>query len=95
MLSCTIRSEEAVRVNIAIMRNFRSASWRRSRFTRNSPANWTDLEKRIEGHDTAIQSLFWEAMRRLMSPPPAPPKPEIGFHVKENPLALPHKARPS
>ena len=36
-----------------------------------------------EGHDASIRSLF-EAIRQLMAPPPVPPKPEIGFHVKED-----------
>jgi hypothetical protein len=51
----------------------------------------TELERRIEGHDTAIQSLF-EAIRQLMAPPPsAEPKPEIGFHVKEG--QVPYRVR--
>jgi hypothetical protein len=39
-------------------------------------------------HDTNIRSLF-EAIRQLMAPPPVPPKPEIGFHVKED--AVPYR----
>ena len=50
-----------------------------------------DLEQRIEGHDTAIRSLF-DAIRQLMAPPsPEPPKPEIGFHVKED--AVPYRTK--
>ena len=30
-----------------------------------------------------IGTIF-EAIRQLMAPPPAPPKPEIGFHAKED-----------
>ena len=34
-----------------------------------------------------------EAIRQLMAPPPPePPKPEIGFHLKEN--ALPYRTKP-
>jgi hypothetical protein len=46
------------------------------------------LERRIEGHDTAIRSLF-EAIRQFMAPPPPLSKPEIGFHVKEE--AVPYR----
>jgi len=35
------------------------------------------------GHDASIHSLF-EAIRRLMAPPPPGPRKEIGFHVKES-----------
>ena len=34
-------------------------------------------------HDVALREIF-EKLRPLLSPPPVPPKPEIGFHVKED-----------
>jgi hypothetical protein len=40
----------------------------------------TELERRVESHDTHIQSLF-EAIRRLMAPEPPPSKPRIGFRT--------------
>jgi hypothetical protein len=40
-----------------------------------------ELERRLEGHDQAIRSLF-DAIRQLMAPP-AKPRKQIGFHVKE------------
>jgi hypothetical protein len=40
-----------------------------------------ELERKVGSHDVAIQSLV-AAIRRLMEPPPAPPRPRIGFHVK-------------
>ena len=42
----------------------------------------TELERKIEGHDASIHSLF-EAIRQLMAPPSPGPHKEIGFHVKE------------
>ncbi len=39
-----------------------------------------ELERKVGSHDTAIQSLV-TAIRRLMEPPPAPPRPRIGFHA--------------
>jgi len=40
-----------------------------------------ELERRVGAHDEAIQTLI-SAIRRLMEPPPAPPRSHIGFHVK-------------
>ena len=37
-----------------------------------------ELERKLEGHDGQIRSLF-EAIRRLMAPPPKPKR--IGFHT--------------
>ena len=89
MLSTVLRSERAVLVNIAIMRAFvqlRQVIGSHAELAR----KLTELEQRIEGHDTAIRSLF-DAIRQLMAPPPAPPKPEIGFHVKED--AVPYRVK--
>jgi len=41
----------------------------------------TELERKVASHDTAIQSLV-SAIRRLIEPPPTPPRPRIGFHSK-------------
>ena len=38
-----------------------------------------ELERRLEGHDQAIKSLF-DAIRKLMAPP-AKPRREIGLHA--------------
>ncbi len=82
MLSGILRSKQAVQVNVAIMRAF--VRLRETLALHKELARkLADLEQRIEGHDTAIRSLF-EAIRQLMAPPPSPPKPEIGFHVKED-----------
>jgi hypothetical protein len=40
-----------------------------------------ELERKVGSHDEAIQSLV-AAIRRLMEPPPVPPRPRIGFHAK-------------
>jgi hypothetical protein len=78
MLSSVLRSDRAVRVNIAIMRAF--VSLRRMLATNETLARkLADLERRLEGHDQAIKSLF-DAIRELMSPP-AKSCREIGFHT--------------
>jgi hypothetical protein len=43
--------------------------------------NLAELERKVGAHDVAIQSLV-SAIRRLTEPPPAPPRPRIGFHAK-------------
>jgi hypothetical protein len=89
MLSSVLRSKQAIQVNVAIMRAFV-----RLRETlalhKELAAELTELERRIKGHDAAIQSLF-EPIRQLMAPPAATSRPEIGFHVKEN--AVPYRIR--
>ena len=89
MLSIVLRSGRAVQLNIAIMRAFvqlRQVLSGHAELAR----KLSELEQRIEGHDTAIRSLF-EAIRQLMAPPPAPPKREIGFHDKAD--AIPYRTK--
>ena len=82
MLSSVLRTRRAAQVNVAIMRAF--VRLRQALALHKDLAiKLAELERRIEGHDAAIRSLF-EAIRQLMAPPPAPPKPEMGFHVKED-----------
>ena len=44
-----------------------------------------EIDKTLLIHDTALREVF-QKLRPLLEPPPAPPKPEIGFHVKEDPV---------
>jgi hypothetical protein len=91
MLSSVLRSERAVQVNVAIMRAFvqlRQILSGHAELAR----KLGELEQRIEGHDTAIRSLF-DTIRQLMEPTsPDKPRKEIGFHVKAN--TLPYRIKP-
>ncbi|MBU6400642.1 MAG: ORF6N domain-containing protein [Verrucomicrobia bacterium] len=79
MLSSVLRSRRAVQVNIAIMRAF--VRLREMLLTNADLARkLADLERK---YDAQFKIVF-EAIRQLMAPPPAPSKPEIGFHVKED-----------
>ena len=40
------------------------------------------MDAKLIQHDDVLR-LIWSELQPLLSPPPAPPKPEIGFHVKE------------
>ncbi len=91
MLSSVLRSERAVQVNIAIMRAF--VQLRQTLASHKELARkLEELERKIESHDHAIHSLF-EALRQLMAPPRPVQRPEIGFHVREEPTAYRVKRR--
>jgi hypothetical protein len=76
-----LSSEPAVRVNIAIMRAF--VKLRQTLETNRELARkFAELEKRVGKHDEQIGAII-EAIRQLMAPP-AKPRREIGFHVREN-----------
>jgi hypothetical protein len=80
MLSSVLRSPRAVQVNIAIMRVF--VRLRATLALHKELAHkLVELERKIEGHDTSIRTLF-DAIRELGAPP-ATPHREIGYHVKE------------
>jgi hypothetical protein len=88
MLSSVLRSPRAVQVNIAIMRVF--VRLRATLALHKELAHkLTDLERKIEGHDINIRTLF-DAIRELAAPP-ARPRREIGFHIKE--ASLPYRVR--
>lgn len=90
MLSSVLKSRQAVRVNIAIMRAF--VRLREALSLHKELAHkLAELERKIESHDESISTLF-EAMRQLMTPPEKPPK-EIGFHIKEDPVPYRTKRR--
>ncbi|HEV7405254.1 MAG TPA: ORF6N domain-containing protein [Chthoniobacteraceae bacterium] len=90
MLSGVLRSPRAVHVNIAIMRVF--VRLRETLALHKELAHkLTELERKVELHDTSIRTLF-NAIRELMSPPAKPPR-EMGFHVKEKPATYRVKRR--
>jgi phage regulator Rha-like protein len=88
MLSSVLKSRQAVRVNIAIMRAF--VRLRETLSLHKELAHkLAELESKVENHDESISALF-EAMRQLMTPPEKPEK-QIGFHVKED--AVPYRTK--
>lgn len=78
MLSSVLHSPRAVLVNIAIMRVF--VRFRETlALHKDLAAKLAQLERKIEGHDASIRTLF-DAIRHLMTPPEQPRR-EIGFHA--------------
>jgi ORF6N domain len=79
MLSSVLRSKRAIQANVEIMRAFvrlRKVIGAHGELT----AKLTELERRVTTHDEDIEAIF-NAIRRLMSPPPTKSK-EIGFRPK-------------
>jgi hypothetical protein len=80
MLSSVLKSDRAVKVNIAIMRAF--VKLRETPETNRELARkFTELEKHVGKHDDEIDAII-DAIRQLMAPPEKPRR-EIGFHVRE------------
>ena len=82
MLSSVLRSKRAIQVNIAIMRAFVRLK-RTISLHRELVHKLNLLERKVGKHEGEIQAIF-EAMRKLMTPPPLKPekpKRQIGFHV--------------
>ncbi len=78
MLSSILRSRRAIQVNVAIMRAF--VKLRQMLVTHKElTQKLAELERRLEGNDQKIQSIF-EAIRQLMAPP-VRPRRRIGFHT--------------
>jgi hypothetical protein len=73
MLSSVLRSKRAIQVNIGIMRAFVKLRQILS-MNKDLAYKLTELEHKIEKHDEDIKAIF-EAIRRLMAPPPIKPKP--------------------
>ena len=49
-----------------------------------------EIDKTLLLHDTALRDVY-QKLRPLLEPPPAPPKRQIGFHIKED--RGPHRVR--
>jgi hypothetical protein len=80
MLSSVLKSERAVKVNIAIMRAF--VKLREMLETNRELARrFAQLEQRDGKHDDEIAAII-DAIRQLMTRPEKPRR-EIGFHVRE------------
>ncbi|MDD5560643.1 MAG: ORF6N domain-containing protein [Candidatus Omnitrophica bacterium] len=78
MLSSVLKSKRAVWVNIAIMRAF--VKLRELLLTHKELAEkLEELERKYQLHETDIQVIF-EAIKRLLEPPPKPPRPRFDIN---------------
>lgn len=78
MLSGILNSKRAIQTNIVIMRTFVKLKQIISTH-KDLACKLAELERKTEKHDEDIQAIF-DAIRKLMAPPPVKPKPLIGFH---------------
>ncbi len=90
MLSTVLKSERAIQMSIAIMRAFVRLRELISAH-KELAQKLAELERKIQKHDTQIQSIF-EAIRQLMILPDKP-KRQIGFQVKEQKVQYKVKKR--
>ncbi len=78
MAASVLNSKRAVEMSIRVVRTF--IKLRQLLTTHKELAyKLSELERKIEKHDTEIQAIF-EAIRQLMAPVTQKPKRHIGFH---------------
>lgn len=79
MLASVLHTGRAVAVSVAIVRAFVRLRELLAGH-QELAAKVAELERRLATHDGAIRELF-AAIRKLLKPPPASPRREIGFHT--------------
>lgn len=89
MASTVLNSPRAVAMSIYIIRAF-------VKMREDNAANdailkrLAEIDKTLLTHDAALRDIY-RKLRPLLAPPPESPKPEIGFHIKED--AAPYRTR--
>lgn len=86
MASMVLKSARAVAMSVYIIRAFVKM---REDLAANAAIlkRLAEIDKTLLVHDSALREIV-QKLRPLLEPPPQPPKPEIGFHIKED--ALPY-----
>ena len=89
MAATILNSPRAVAMSVYVIRAFVKM---RAELTANAAIlkRLAEMDKTLLIHDVALRDIL-EKLRPLLAPPPPLPRPEIGFHVKED--ALPYRAR--
>ena len=89
MAATVLNSPQAVKMSLFIIRAF-------VKMRENLAANATilkrlaEIDKTLLLQDGALRDIY-QKLRPLLEAPPTPPKPEIGFHVKED--ATPYRIK--
>lgn len=79
MMASVLNSDRAVKVSVYIIKVFVKLRQLLSTY-KELAAQLKELERKVGSHDQQIAVLF-EAIRKLMAPPPEKPKRPIGFVV--------------
>ena len=82
MLASVLNSQIAVEASVRVVRAFVLMREQLAAHKELARKTCGELERRVSGHDEAIQNLF-EAIRQLVEPPLPEDRREIGFHVRE------------
>jgi hypothetical protein len=87
MAANVLNSPRAVAMSVFIVRAFVKL---REDFVANTTIlkHLAEIDKTLLLHDAALRDLY-QKLLPLLEPPPASPKPEIGFHVRED--AVPYR----
>jgi hypothetical protein len=82
MAANVLNSPEAVKMSVYVVRAFI-----KQRHLILSQAEilkrLAQIDKKLLQHDDVLQ-VIWQELQPLLNPPPEPPKPEIGFHARED-----------
>ena len=83
MAANVLNSPRAAAMSIYVIRAFVKM---RQAFAANTAIlkRLAEIDKTLLLHDAALHDIY-QKLRPLLEPPPLPPKPEIGFHIKETP----------
>ena len=83
MAATVLNSPEAVKMSVFVVRAFVQM---REQLAANTTIlkRLAEIDKTLLEHDKAL-SVIWRQIQPLLMPPPAPPKPRIGFHRDEKP----------
>lgn len=83
MAATVVNSPEAVKMSLFVVRAFVKM---REHLASNTEIlkRLAEIDKTLLDHDKALHSL-WRQIQPLLTPPPDPPRKEIGFHVREQP----------
>ena len=96
MAANILNSPQATQMRVFVVRAFvklRAALTYSRELARKLAAVEGELKSRLDVHEVAIVDILQRIMKILDPPPPQPepPKPEIGFHIKED--APPYRTR--
>jgi hypothetical protein len=89
MAANTLNSPRAVAMSVYVIRAFVKM---REEVAANAVIirRLAEIDETLLVHDVTLREIL-QKLRPLLEPPPQPPKPEIGFHVKED--AVPYRVR--
>jgi len=96
MAANVLKSARAIDMSVFVVRAFvkmRAALMDTRELAQKLAALDKELKGRLDIHEAAIVDILQRFMKMIEPPsaPPEPPRPEIGFHIKEN--SIPYRIR--